>query len=129
MVTLAKIQTAHSKVKSGADFPSYIQEIKQLGVSYYETFVRDGHTEFLTAEGHKLSSLPKYEPLIIKDERNDERFKQDLKANQLGKSDYLTFCRMSAKFGIEKWAVDTAKMTCTYFSQSGDEVLIEIIPG
>lgn len=32
MVTIAQIQAAHSKVKSGKDFPAYIKEIKQLGV-------------------------------------------------------------------------------------------------
>lgn len=128
MLNLEQIKNAHSKVKSGADFPAYIQEIKQLGVSYYETFVKDGHTEFLTVEGKKLSSPPKYETLIISNQRNDEQFKQDLKAHQQGRSDYLTFCSICANLGIEKWIVDTNKMTCTYFSQSGDQVLIEVIP-
>ncbi len=44
MFTVEQIKTAHSKVKSGADFPAYIQDINKLGVASYETFVTDGHT-------------------------------------------------------------------------------------
>ena len=46
MFTIEQIKTAHAKVKSGADFPAYIREIKQLGVAAYETWVTDGHTEY-----------------------------------------------------------------------------------
>jgi Protein of unknown function (DUF1398) len=46
MFTVEQIKAAHSKVKSGADFPNYIHEIKELGVIYYEAFVIDGHTDF-----------------------------------------------------------------------------------
>ena len=34
MFTVEQIKAAHSKVKSGADFPSYIKEIKSLGVTH-----------------------------------------------------------------------------------------------
>jgi len=35
MFTVEQIDKAHEKVKSGADFPNYIQEIKQMGVTAY----------------------------------------------------------------------------------------------
>jgi hypothetical protein len=34
MFAVEQIKTAHSKVKSGADFPAYIQDIKKLGVTF-----------------------------------------------------------------------------------------------
>ena len=40
MFTVEQIKEAHSKVKSGADFPQYIQEIKILGVTAFETWVK-----------------------------------------------------------------------------------------
>ena len=43
MFTVVQIKKAHSKVISGADFPSYIQEIRKLGVTHYEAYVTDGH--------------------------------------------------------------------------------------
>ena len=36
MFTVEQIKAAHSKVQSGADFPAYIREIKELGVTHYE---------------------------------------------------------------------------------------------
>ena len=41
MFTLEQIKSAHSKVKSGADFPNYVQDIIKLGVIFYETHVSD----------------------------------------------------------------------------------------
>jgi Protein of unknown function (DUF1398) len=35
MFKVEQIKAAHGKVKSGADFPSYIREIKVLGVTSY----------------------------------------------------------------------------------------------
>ena len=38
MFIVEQIKKAYRKVKSGADFPVYIQDLKKLGVKYYETF-------------------------------------------------------------------------------------------
>ncbi|WP_256004982.1 DUF1398 domain-containing protein [Pedobacter deserti] len=126
--TTAQISAAHTKVKSGADFPAYIQEIKALGVTYYETFVTDGHTDYYGADGYKTTSNAKYPPLAIADTVSAAQFKNDLKAHQQGKTDYLTFINMCAAFGIEKWSVCMDKMTCTYYDKAGNEILVEQIP-
>lgn len=34
MFTAEQLKAAHSQVKSGADFPAYIQDIRKLGVTY-----------------------------------------------------------------------------------------------
>ena len=129
MFTIEEIKTAHSKVKSGADFPAYIQEIKKLGVVFYETFVTDGHTTYFDAYNQSKSTEDKYDKLIISKVTAIEQFKLDLKAHQQGQTDYLTFCQDCAKAGIEKWVVDLNKMTCTYFLESGEAVLEEKVPG
>lgn len=128
MFTVEQIHTAHSKVKSGADFQSYIQDLKKLGVTYYETFVKDGHTDYYGANDFRTTSSAKYAPLTIADKCNNEQFKTDLKAHQQGKTDYPTFCNDCAKSGIEKWAVHMEKMTCTYYDLTGNEILEEQIP-
>lgn len=128
MFTVEQIKAAHSKVKSGADFPAYIQDIKKLGVTFYETFVTDGHTNYYGANDYKTTSAAKYEALTVAETTNKEQFKVDLKEHQQGKTDYLTFIRMCARFGIEKWAVSMDKMTCTYFDKAGNEILVEQIP-
>lgn len=128
MFTIEQIKAAHSKVKSGADFPAYIQDIKKLGVTFYETFVTDGHTIYYSANDYKTSSVSKYGVLTIAQILNIEQFRADIKAHQQGKTDYQTFCSDCAKSGIEKWAVCMEKMICTYYDLTGKEILIEQIP-
>jgi uncharacterized protein YbcV (DUF1398 family) len=97
-------------------------------VNYYETFVSDGHTDYYGANGYAVVSEGRNEPLYIAEECNAKQFKADLKAHQQGKSDYLTFVKLSAVLGIEKWAVCMEKMTCTYYDKGGNKVLVEAIP-
>jgi len=40
----------------------------------------------------------------------------------------MTFCNEAAKAGVEKWIVDTQKMTCTYYDKLGNVMLEEKIP-
>lgn len=128
MFTIEQLQTAHSKVKSGADFPAYIQEIKALGVTHYETYVKDGHIGYHGANHHNVNVPAKYAPLTIAETVNINQFKEELKAHQSGKTDFLTFITMCATSGIEKWEICMDEMTCTYFDLAGNKVLVEEIP-
>lgn len=128
MFTIQDIQAAHSKVKSGADFPNYIRDLIKLGVKEYETFVSDGHTDYSGDAAYEVSSVAKYEALTVQDESNVEQFKADLKAHQQGKTDYPTFCKDCANSGVEKWVVKMDEMTCSYYDKAGNELLVEIIP-
>lgn len=128
MFTVEQIKTAHSKVKSGADFPDYIKEIKTLGVTHYEAYVSDGHIDYHGEKGYTATVPAKYESLAISDNPKMEEFKTELLAHQQGKTDYLTFIKMCAETGIEKWEICMDKMTCTYFDKLGNEILLEQIP-
>ncbi|MFN8437409.1 MAG: DUF1398 domain-containing protein [Cytophagales bacterium] len=128
MFTVEQIKVAHSKVKTGADFPSYIQEIKSIGVTHYEAYVTDGHTDYHGGSNHTATVPAKYEPLAIADILQTEKFKTELLAHQQGKTNYLTFIKMCAETGIEKWAICMDKMTCTYYDKAGNKVLVEAIP-
>lgn len=128
MFTVEQIKTAHSKVKSGADFPSYIQEIKAYGVTHYEAYVADGHVEYHGANNHTAIAPAKYDALPIAEMVDMDTFKSEILAHQQGKTDYLTFINMCAETGVEKWQVCMNKMTCTYYDKSGNEVLEEAIP-
>lgn len=128
MFTLEEIKDAHSKVKSGADFPAYIKEIKALGVLGYETYVSDGHTKYFGMDDFEIATPPKYETLEIAEQSDAEQFKADLKTHQQGGTDYMTFCKDCAKSGILKWVVDMAGKSCTYYDVSGEIALVEVIP-
>jgi len=128
MFTVEQIKTAHSKVKSGADFPSYIKEIKALGVTHYEAYVTDGHIDYHGGSDYTATVPAKYEPLEIANTPKTEEFKAELLAHQQGKTDYLTFIKMCAETGVEKWEICMDKMTCTYYDKAGNEILVEEIP-
>lgn len=129
MFTVAQIKAAHSLVKSGADFPKYIQDIKKLGVTAFETWVKDSHTEYFGADEFTTASEPMYAPLTISENADKVQFTHYLKIHQQGQTDYITFCHHCAETGVEKWFVCLDAMTCTYYDKAGNNVLEEKIPG
>jgi uncharacterized protein YbcV (DUF1398 family) len=129
MFTIEQIKEAHAKVKSGADFPNYIQDLIILGVKGYDTFVSDGHTEYYGVNNYTVPSEEKYDAIGISSNVNKELFIELLVKHQHGETDYMTFCNHCGQCGISKWRVDIIEMTCTYFDLAGNEILIEKIPG
>lgn len=128
MFTLEQIKAAHSKVKTGADFPAYIHEIKKLGVTYYETYLSDGHTIFHGRNGFELTSQPKYSTQPVSGVVNAAQLRADILHHQRGGSDFFQITRQVAGNGIEKWAVCMDAMICTYYDQSGNKIMVEPIP-
>jgi len=129
MFTIEQIKEAHAKVQTGADFPNYIQDLIILGVKGYDTFINDGHVEYYGVNNYVVTSDEKYDTIAIAPNANKERFIEFLVQHQEGQTDYLTFCNHAAQCGIAKWRVDILEMTCTYFDQAENEILIEKIPG
>jgi uncharacterized protein YbcV (DUF1398 family) len=128
MFTVEQIELAHSKVKSGADFPKYIQEIKNIGVTAFETYVIDSHTIYFGTNNFQAKSNPKYKEIIIAETSSKDKFVNYLKAHQKGETGYFTFCKHCAETGIEKWIVQLQEMTCTYYDKQGNTILVEIVP-
>ncbi len=127
--TIENIKAEHQKVKSGADFPQYIQAIKALGVSHYKAYVPDGNTEYFNAGNEAVQTGRKYDTLTVSDAVNLEKFKERLKLHQQGKTDYMTFCKDCAENGIKGWTMDLYAMTCIYFDRNETDVLAEQVPG
>ena len=128
MFTEQQLKAAHSKVKTGADFPRYIQEIKSLGLVSYEFWVTDGHTTYYGKQGHKINSTPKYELLTIANTSSTSLLKHNIAIHQQGQTDFITFCTQAAQAGVEKWVIDTEKMLCIYYDLAGGEMVAEPIP-
>lgn len=128
MFTIAQIKEAHSKVKSGADFPTYIQDLIALGVQGYDTFVNDGHVEYFGSDNFRTATTETYDAITVAPSANKERFIEFLVMHQDGQTDYLSFCNHAAQCGIAKWSVNIIEMTCSYFDLSDNVILIEKIP-
>jgi uncharacterized protein YbcV (DUF1398 family) len=128
MFTIEQIKEAHSKVKSGADFPNYVQDLIKLGVKSYEVYVADGQTHYFGKDSYTVQTEPNYSTLKVADTSDKIQFVDDLRNHQKGNTNYPTFCNDCAISGIEKWMVNTRQMTCIYYDKSGNEMLKEIIP-
>lgn len=128
MFTIEQISKAHSKVKSGADFPAYIRDLITLGVKGYDTFVNDGHVEYYGANNYRATATDKYATISVAANLNKERFLEFLLMHQEGQTDYLTFCNHAAQCGIARWRVDILEMACTYFDVKNNSIIVEKIP-
>lgn len=126
--TIEEIKAEHQKVKTGADFPKYIQSIKNLGVSHYTAYVEEGNTAYFDAENNAANTGSKYDQLTISETVNLDQFKSRLKLHQQGGTNYMTFCNDCAENGVKGWNMDLNKMTCTYFDTKGNEILEEKVP-
>jgi len=126
--TAEQIKTAHAKVKTGADFPKYTQELKSLGVLKYDYIVKDGSSIYRGANDYNLPLEPKYEALKIADESSAEKLRETIKIHQQGQTDFPTFCQQAADAGVERWIVDLEKMATIYFDKAGKELVSEPVP-
>src|ERR1700761_8222418 len=119
MFTLQQIKAAHARVKSGEDFPAYIQEIKKLGLLHYDFMVSNGQVDYHGTDGFLISSQSIYSNKAISTIASPQLLRQIIAEHQQGKSDFLTFCQQVADAGVAKWVVDTQAMACSYYDLSG----------
>lgn len=124
MFAIQEIKSAHQKVKSGADFPAYINELQSLGVSFYKTHVEDGRTAYFDKTNASIQSEGGSNRLTIAPLVDIDSFQKQLKAHQNGQTDYPTFLADCAQFGVAYWKVDLSEKTCAYFGLE-DQLLIE----
>lgn len=128
MFTIEQITEIHALVKSGADFPRYVQNLKAIGIIAYDTYVSDGHAIYYGANNFQVVSAAKYPLLNIADGGSPTDLHYFLTIHQQGQTDYLTFCQQAAQAGVEKWTVHLLAMTCTYYDQASSVLVVEEIP-
>jgi len=128
MFTIQQMKAAHAKVKTGSDFPAYVQEIKQLGLLRYEYLVKNGRTVYHGANNFQINSEAIYTDKVISEISSSATVKQIITKHQQGKTNFLTFCAQVADAGVEKWTVDTQTMLCSYYDLDGNTMVAEPIP-
>lgn len=128
MFTIEQIQAAQANIKSGGDFPKFVQDIISLGVESYVTSVYDGNTVYKGEDNFSVESGAKYEPVFIADVSEREAFKVKLKEHQQGRTSYPQFCTDCGASGINRWEVVTSTMTCAYYNKDNQEILVEKVP-
>ncbi len=127
-VTKEQIYKAFGKVKSGADFPQLVQDLKDLGLRYYENFVADGKTNYVGPNDYSVRGEAKYPEMKVAEQSSKPQLQQALKIHQAGQTDYPTFCQQAAEAGVEKWITSMDDMTVSYYDKDGNVLLVEEIP-
>jgi uncharacterized protein YbcV (DUF1398 family) len=129
MFSIAEIKTAELKIKTGADFPQFVKEIKALGVKRNDVYVSNGLSVYFDSDDHSVQASPEgYLDLVINEESSKEKLEHALKIHQKGETDYFTFCKQAADAGVEKWVIDLNAMTCIYLDTEQNELVKEEIP-
>jgi len=129
MFSIENIKVAEAQIKTGADFPEFIKNIKKMGVVRSDVYVANGLSIYFDNEDQALQASPdSYPELIINDEPSADKLKHALHIHQQGESDYFTFCKQAADAGVEKWVIDLQQMTCVYLDTAGNELVSESIP-
>ncbi|MGA9649706.1 DUF1398 domain-containing protein [Pedobacter sp.] len=129
MFSIEEIKAAESKIKTGADFPQFIKEIKALGVVRNDVYVANGLSVYFNSDDYSVQASPdEYPELVINSESSAEKLEHALKIHQRGETDYFTFCKQAADAGVEKWLIDLNSMTCSYLDTKQTELVKEEIP-
>ena len=128
MFTVQQVKAAHQKVKSGADFPRYVQEIKALGLIRYEYLVADGRTIYYGSDNYSVEAPAIYPQKKINPIASVSTMEHNIREHQQGKSDFLTICQQAADAGVHHWEVNAQTMLCSYFDSNSQLMLAEPIP-
>jgi uncharacterized protein YbcV (DUF1398 family) len=127
MFTIEQINDIHDRLGSAKTLEEYVRALKALGVERYDSYLADGHSEYFGQGGHTVVSPPVHEVLPVAATGQRETFLQHLDRHERRETTYLEMSRGLAQSGIEKWTVDTGRMTMTFYDKAGTEMLFEQI--
>jgi len=127
MFTLEQINNLHDRLGKADTLAQYLEALKIIGVDRCDSFIADGHSEYLGKGGHKVVSPAVHEKLSIAGTSDREGFLNHLDLHNQGKTSYLEMSKGLADSGVERWTFDTNKMTMTYYDKDGNELLVEAI--
>ena len=102
-----------------------MRALKALGVQRYDSYLADGHSEYFGQSGHKVVSPPAHEVLAVAETGQRQTFLEHLRRHEQRQTTYLEMSMGLAQSGIEKWTVDTGRMTMTFYDKAGNEMLVE----
>lgn len=122
--TLEQISRAHEGVSQDT-VRAYLARLLALGVVSYTTHISDGHSDYVDGSGNMLSSAAVHDAFEVSGNANREDARLALDAHSRRETGYLTFSRQLADAGVATWVMDPVNMTCTFYSKSGEPLIVE----
>jgi uncharacterized protein YbcV (DUF1398 family) len=123
--TLAQIDALHARLGRADSLGDYLRGLAAIGVVRFESFVADGRSEFVGADGQRVVSPPHHKALAVAEASDREAFLEQLRRHGDGETSYVEMSEGLAKCGVERWVADTAELTMTYRDRAGVVLLVE----
>ncbi|GLV54370.1 hypothetical protein KDH_12180 [Dictyobacter sp. S3.2.2.5] len=127
MFTLEQLNEIHDRLGTMESFSQYVRALRAVGVEKYDSYVTDGHSEFFGKNGHKVVSPAVHDILPIHEVSDSNKAQAHLDLHNQGKTSYLEMSKGLADSGVEKWTVDTHRMTFACYDKQEYELLKEEI--
>jgi uncharacterized protein YbcV (DUF1398 family) len=127
MFTIEQINDLHDRLGSAKTLAEYVRALKAIGVERYDSYLADGHSEYFGQSGDRVASPPVHEVFPVAESGQREMFLEHLGRHERRETSYLEMSRGLAQSGIEKWTVNTGRMTMTFYDKAGTEMLMEQI--
>jgi uncharacterized protein YbcV (DUF1398 family) len=125
--TLVQVEELHERLGNAETLSDYVRSLAALGVARYDSFVSDGHSEYMGRDAHGVASHAAHDELTVAERSDRDALLHHLRRHEQGETSYLEMSKGLADSGIEKWTVDTEAMTMTFYDRSGDVLLVEQI--
>ena len=74
MFTIEQIDDLHSRLGKAETLFDYVRALNAIGVEKYDSYLTDGHTEYLGERGHKVTSSPAHDRQFIAEKSNRGNF-------------------------------------------------------
>jgi len=125
MFTLEQITDIHDRLGDSNTLGAYLRALREIGVETYDSYITDGHAEYLGVDGQELVGPAFHETFAVAATCDKEQFLQYMKQVEQGGIGYVEMSEALAANGVEKWTFDTEKLTIRYFDKAGNVLLSE----
>ena len=125
MFTLEQITDIHDRLGNQDTLGPYLRALRDIGVATADSYVTDGHSEYVGTDGQTLVGPAFHETFPIADTCDKEQFLRYMRLVEEGGVGYVEMSKALAGNGVEKWTFDTAELTITYLDKAGTVLLRE----
>jgi uncharacterized protein YbcV (DUF1398 family) len=122
---MVQIDDLHARLGHADSLADYLRGLAAIGVVRFESFVTDGHSEFLSSDGQRVISPAHHEVLAVAEVSDRGSFLRHLRRHSDGETSYVEMSEGLAESGVEKWVADTTGLTMTYLDRAGAPLLVE----
>jgi uncharacterized protein YbcV (DUF1398 family) len=125
--TIEQIDQLHRRLGRADTLLDYVRSLAEVGVLRYDSFVSDGHSEYVGLDARRVSSPPAHETLSVAEDSDRDAFLDHLRRHEHGETSYIEMSKGLADSGVQGWTVDTHAMTMTFYDTAGVVLLVEQI--